>query len=265
MEDGWWFKSLGEEFGPVSFDDLVKAAQSGALIATDLVRHGELGQWQSAHAINQLCFGGSESAISTGGKRIDSLEQLVLEILRTQPAGQSKPTLEELGLARQDASTTPNDASLHILPVNETTVSPPGLLVVKKHWPMLSKLSPFRRQVIESTQTSEPLVSAIEQTSAVQVLPTLRRCERTSNSATSNTDESDRVEKHRRRRLPIRELAFALSGLPLCPLLFPEAWSKVSGYMNIVNWSWKGWGVAEAVLLIVLVGIAVRQRHKQLA
>jgi hypothetical protein len=266
MQD-WWFNSLGQEFGPVSFDDLVKAARSGALIATDLVRRGDLGQWQPAYEVKELRFRSNVSDVDLGIKRsgrIDSLEQLILEILRTQPGGQSKPTLEELGVAPQDVATASKDAPSHVLAVKPTTVvSLPSLFSVKKLWPTLFRLSVFPQQIAESTQTSESLVSAVGQASAA---PAILQCrERTYSSATSNAVEDHQAEKLRQRRVPIRELVYALSGFPLYLLLFPEAWSKLSGYINVVNWSWKGWGIAEAVLLIALIGIAVRQRQKQLA
>ncbi|HEY4309299.1 MAG TPA: GYF domain-containing protein [Pirellulales bacterium] len=53
MSTQWWFKSLGQEFGPLSFDDLVNTARNGALVATDFVRD-ESSVWRPADSVEGL-------------------------------------------------------------------------------------------------------------------------------------------------------------------------------------------------------------------
>ncbi|HEY1601866.1 MAG TPA: hypothetical protein VGG64_19850 [Pirellulales bacterium] len=53
MEGRWWFKSLGQEFGPLCFADLIKAMRRGTLLASDLVRD-ERGEWRRADSVEGL-------------------------------------------------------------------------------------------------------------------------------------------------------------------------------------------------------------------
>jgi hypothetical protein len=53
MDTNWWFKSLGQEFGPLCFDDLVEAARKGSLIAADLVRD-DSSAWRRADSVEGL-------------------------------------------------------------------------------------------------------------------------------------------------------------------------------------------------------------------
>ena len=51
---GWYYQAFGEEFGPISFDDLVELAKNQTLSADDDVRFGENGNWRRAGSIGQL-------------------------------------------------------------------------------------------------------------------------------------------------------------------------------------------------------------------
>ena len=52
--DGWYYKSFGEEFGPVSLDELVALAKKQVLVSDDEVRFGENGGWRRAGSMGQL-------------------------------------------------------------------------------------------------------------------------------------------------------------------------------------------------------------------
>ncbi|WP_397569484.1 GYF domain-containing protein [Schlesneria sp. T3-172] len=52
--DGWYYKSFGEEFGPVTFDELVELAKNRALGSDDEVRFGANGNWRRAGSMGQL-------------------------------------------------------------------------------------------------------------------------------------------------------------------------------------------------------------------
>lgn len=51
---GWYYQSFGEQFGPMSFDDLVVLAKNQTLSADDEVKFGETGTWRRAGSIGQL-------------------------------------------------------------------------------------------------------------------------------------------------------------------------------------------------------------------
>eukprot|EP00913_Durusdinium_trenchii_P035233 g32963.t1 len=48
LEESWFYQSLGQELGPMSFEELCGLAESGALSSTDLVRKGTSGDWKPA-------------------------------------------------------------------------------------------------------------------------------------------------------------------------------------------------------------------------
>ncbi|MBX3443989.1 MAG: DUF4339 domain-containing protein [Planctomyces sp.] len=52
--EGWYYKSLGQELGPVGFSDLQHLALSGELATNDFVRPGEKGAWQRAGRVDKL-------------------------------------------------------------------------------------------------------------------------------------------------------------------------------------------------------------------
>jgi len=52
--DGWYYKLFGDEYGPVTFDELVELAKSHSLSSDDEVRLGEVGVWRRAGSIGKL-------------------------------------------------------------------------------------------------------------------------------------------------------------------------------------------------------------------
>src|SRR5262245_38767718 len=50
-DESWYFKKLGQELGPLNFEDLVEAARKHTVEPADLVRLGETGDWQRADAV----------------------------------------------------------------------------------------------------------------------------------------------------------------------------------------------------------------------
>lgn len=51
MSQNWYYRVLGEEFGPVSFDTVGELAQKGLLSPNDELRDGEKGPWVAAESI----------------------------------------------------------------------------------------------------------------------------------------------------------------------------------------------------------------------
>lgn len=51
---GWYYQSFGEQFGPLSFEDLVVLAKNQTLSVDDEVKFGENGTWRRAGSIGQL-------------------------------------------------------------------------------------------------------------------------------------------------------------------------------------------------------------------
>ncbi len=52
--DSWYYKLFGDEFGPVTFDELVELAKGHVLSSDDEVRLGENGAWRRAGSMGQL-------------------------------------------------------------------------------------------------------------------------------------------------------------------------------------------------------------------
>jgi hypothetical protein len=52
--DGWYYKSLGQELGPVAFPELMELVANGELTPNDFVRPGRNGAWQRAARIHGL-------------------------------------------------------------------------------------------------------------------------------------------------------------------------------------------------------------------
>jgi hypothetical protein len=53
MDSKWWFKSFGQEFGPLAFVDLAKAARNGTLAPSELVRYSDR-NWRRADSVKGL-------------------------------------------------------------------------------------------------------------------------------------------------------------------------------------------------------------------
>ncbi len=53
MSTQWWYKSLGQEFGPLSFDDLIEAARLGTFVSHDSVRDSN-SPWRRADSVAGL-------------------------------------------------------------------------------------------------------------------------------------------------------------------------------------------------------------------
>jgi hypothetical protein len=53
-EPAWYYKSLGQEIGPVPYSEITRLAQEGELHPNDFVRPGEAGAWQRAGRITGL-------------------------------------------------------------------------------------------------------------------------------------------------------------------------------------------------------------------
>lgn len=54
VEESWYYQSLGQELGPMPFEELRHLAESGALISSDLIRQGTLEDWSSASTNSEL-------------------------------------------------------------------------------------------------------------------------------------------------------------------------------------------------------------------
>ena len=52
--EGWYYKVLGAEFGPVSMQKLIELAKSNSISADDQVRFGLKSSWRSVGSIGQL-------------------------------------------------------------------------------------------------------------------------------------------------------------------------------------------------------------------
>lgn len=96
---GWYYKLFGDEFGPVSFDELVELAKNHTLSVTDDVRFGESGAWRRAGSIGKLMahlpFQAAKNAFSV------SLDQ------RPAPTRKAPPRAAEVPLAEEVTATVP--------------------------------------------------------------------------------------------------------------------------------------------------------------
>lgn len=54
FEQGWYWHSLGETFGPVPLENLVGMAERGQLLADDYIRMGDQGEWTKAGSVEAL-------------------------------------------------------------------------------------------------------------------------------------------------------------------------------------------------------------------
>ncbi|MFO1019618.1 MAG: DUF4339 domain-containing protein [Planctomycetales bacterium] len=54
FEEGWYWHSLGETFGPVPLENLVGMAERGQLLADDYIRMGDKGEWTKAGTVEAL-------------------------------------------------------------------------------------------------------------------------------------------------------------------------------------------------------------------
>ena len=53
-KSGWYYKVFGDEFGPITIDELIEVARSHTLSSNDDVRFGATGAWRKARSIGQL-------------------------------------------------------------------------------------------------------------------------------------------------------------------------------------------------------------------
>lgn len=63
LEESWFYQSLGQELGPMTFEELCGLAESGALSGTDLVRKGTRDEWKPAESNTVLAMLLKASAI----------------------------------------------------------------------------------------------------------------------------------------------------------------------------------------------------------
>jgi hypothetical protein len=54
MSAGWYYRIMGEEYGPVSAQQLMATARFGRLTRDDVVRQGIDGDWNRAEMVNGL-------------------------------------------------------------------------------------------------------------------------------------------------------------------------------------------------------------------
>ena len=54
MSENWYYRVFGEEFGPVSLNDLRESATNGTLSSDDEVRPEALTMWIPAKAVREL-------------------------------------------------------------------------------------------------------------------------------------------------------------------------------------------------------------------
>ncbi len=52
--EGWYYRSLGAEWGPFSFDDLLEHARQGDIAPDDDIRMGRQGKWRRAGSMGRL-------------------------------------------------------------------------------------------------------------------------------------------------------------------------------------------------------------------
>jgi len=59
MNEEWWYRTLGQEFGPVDLAMIEQLLQGGTLDSTDQVRNGSHGQWLSPNNVASLRSAGN--------------------------------------------------------------------------------------------------------------------------------------------------------------------------------------------------------------
>ncbi|GAB4139404.1 MAG: hypothetical protein Tsb009_08300 [Planctomycetaceae bacterium] len=89
--DGWFYQSLGQELGPMPFEELCGLAESGALTSDDLVRDGATKDWVPARSNRIL------------GRLIQSAEQSASEV----PAPTTRDSASSDSAVKEDTGPSP--------------------------------------------------------------------------------------------------------------------------------------------------------------
>lgn len=103
-EPGWFYKSFGQEIGPVPYSEIVRLAQEHELHPNDFVRPGEAGAWQRAgriaglfpddHAQSQAQLKEAAAKVALSSQRFGEKGMAALEAEIANPEAQAEPEPE---------------------------------------------------------------------------------------------------------------------------------------------------------------------------
>lgn len=92
MKDGWFYTSLGQTLGPVTFDTIMELAGSQQLLPSDQVRKGTDGAWAPADSIVGLFPEGASADVHAGELEVaQDLSDLNIVFASSATAVQSAP------------------------------------------------------------------------------------------------------------------------------------------------------------------------------
>lgn len=98
MATAWYLKSFDDEFGPISFAELVELVRSGTVVEDDLLRPAQGDQFQRAHSVIGLFYmarrppaNSVSAAASTEPSAIDQSASADTTTVASPPSDDSKP------------------------------------------------------------------------------------------------------------------------------------------------------------------------------
>jgi hypothetical protein len=300
MDGQWWFKSFGQEFGPLRFDDLVEAVHKGTLVANDLVRNDE-SSWRRADSVEGLFNAPApEWLVEVTGQTLGPLtivdvatmirERKLLPTDRIRHVGTEDYQPIQAILDRSGASARSADTRAPCDDLESFILAVLGAPSENRSKPSLVELGLGKEESTLETSCDSVLLApmdlALDQKSAPTSRPfnlfrrstpmvegSLKTVE--ADEEPSRRDEAEAaqilppVERDFKeaqgsveapRHGPWLELLLLTGGVLLALQLFPAAGTAVVAAFDVRNWTWGRWVGVEIAAVVVLGGVAAWRR-----
>lgn len=291
VEAEWTVDMAGQILGPLPITEVAKLIRQRKLVSSDRIRRSAGQDWQSVRLIleSQLSSIAPKSLPSdrhgqalTGDNNSLSaehepkpvpvkyllhedaigLENLIHELLSQPFDTNVKPTLAELGLNGLAPITVPATA-IHAgaTQMCDSTTPSAGDATTSKVT-VWTRLNYFRRVSPKNAERQQHEVpGALELSAASPIaLPSVSRLHETNESGGTEISNLQAAERHR--HVPWLRALLLLGALSLFFQVFPGTWSTALPYLDIRRWTRGTWVMAETVVVLILGGLAIRQRRR---
>lgn len=245
----WWFKTFGQEMGPLSTDELVDLARRGILSRTDCVRR-DSESWQVAESVVELGAAWSRDlsradptpATATADS---SREGNPVVIKKGWDTSESTAASRATGALERMFKAATHDRKLNALRQKQA---------VELTYPRA-----------EATGERSPQIDMGPPLDIDEILSEFRRTPNGLNGSNlvqkSLATQAIRGSHHDTRSLKLLEFVVFASGGLLALQLLPDASWWIVAMVDVRGWSWKSFAIWSLVVVVLL--IAIRNAHNK--
>ncbi|MDB5388803.1 MAG: hypothetical protein JWM11_4449, partial [Planctomycetaceae bacterium] len=107
MAEQWYYQAFGQDFGPLSLDELAQMLHEGELAGEDLVREGTRGAWNAAAGFKVLTEKANSIALETAEVATDIDSFLLLDEKNDSPSGSESDAFADINAFEFDDNEKP--------------------------------------------------------------------------------------------------------------------------------------------------------------